>query len=258
MSAGNEEPVPEPRLKERLYDVFARLRLVHPEPSGRADQEPLDTLVATILSQNTSNVNSSRAFDSLKQRFPDWEDVLTGCPGEVEDAIRTGGLARQKAPRILGILHTVRAQRGDLSLKFLREMDNREAYGWLSSLPGVGPKTAACVLLFSLQRAAFPVDTHVERVLKRLELFGQNMAPGEMQEQIQQAVDDSAQALRGHLLLVRHGRSICLARSPRCSMCPLLEICPAGQERLKSVTSSPPAVSGEIKHNRITTRQQDA
>ena len=135
-------------------------------------REPLSVLISAIISQNTSDVNRDQAWERLKERFPTWESVLAANPVEIAEAIRPGGLANVKAPRIQEILRAIRRERGEFTLDFLAEMEVDEARQWLTSLNGVGPKTAAIVLLFSLGKPAFPVDTHVHRVSRRLGLIG--------------------------------------------------------------------------------------
>lgn len=211
--------------RARLSEAIRLLRWHYGNPPAPEPHDPLDSLIATILSQNTAGANSSRAFSRLKQRFPRWEDVLKAPLADLEEAIRPGGLAPQKAPRIREILmHQLREQ-GELSLDFLKQMDDTAAMEWLQSLPGVGPKTAACVLLFSLGRAVYPVDTHVHRVVLRLGLAPQGTAPGKLQE-ILQDLSRPEDRFAGHVLMVRLGREICRPRNPRCHSCPLREICP--------------------------------
>lgn len=209
----------------RLAEAIRLLRRHYGNPPAPEPQDPLDSLIATVLSQNTSGANSSRAFSRLKRRFPRWEDVLKAPLADLEEAIRPGGLAPQKAPRIQEILTRLLRERGELSLDFLRGMQETAAMEWLQSLPGVGPKTAACVLLFSLGRAVYPVDTHVHRVALRLGLAPQGTAPGKLQE-ILQNLSRPEDRFAGHVLMVRLGREICRPRNPHCHSCPLRDICP--------------------------------
>ncbi len=212
--------------RDRLKAAVLLLREHFGEPASPEPGDPLDALVATILSQNTSDTNSSRAFARLKQRFPQWEDVLKSPPGDLEEAIRPGGLASSKAPRIREALLRILTERGELSLDLLRGLDDGAAMEWLRSLPGVGPKTAACVLLFALGRPVFPVDTHVHRVAMRLGLAPPKTPPGALQELLR---DLSAPEDRftGHVLMVRLGREVCRPRRPRCGACPLQDVCPS-------------------------------
>lgn len=210
---------------ERLRLILARLPRAQEAPAHARRRDPLDSLIGTVLSQNTTDANSGRAFAQLKARFPSWQAAARARPGEIAAAIRSGGLADIKSRRIRAILRKIEDDRGRLDLRFLKRMPLAEARSYLTSLPGVGPKTAACVLLFSLGRPAFPVDTHVLRVSKRLgllpvgttmerahDVFPELVAPGQM--------------LALHPGLVRHGREVCRARRPRCEVCRLAELCP--------------------------------
>lgn len=200
------------------------------QPSG----DPLAELILTILSQNTSDTNSGRTFISLMRRFPSWRAMADAPLGEIEAAIQPGGLARQKAPRIQAVLRAVEARSPDLDLAFLRSLPLDEARAWLRSLPGVGPKTAACVLLFSLGLPALPVDTHVERVAKRLGLVPER-TPADRAHDLLEALVDPADYYPFHMLLIKHGRRTCSARKPACLRCPLRE-CPS---RLEPAVEAP-------------------
>jgi len=186
--------------------------------------DPLSELIFTILSQNTSDVNRDQAWIRLKERFPTWESVLAADAADIAEAIRPGGLANVKAPRIQDALRVIKQERGELTLDFLARMEVDEARRWLTSLNGVGPKTAAIVLLFSLGKPAFPVDTHVHRVSRRLGLIGPKTSR-------EQAHDDLEKLLPPeiyytfHLNLIAHGREVCQARRPRCEICVLQEHC---------------------------------
>jgi endonuclease III len=184
----------------------------------------LDELVSTVLSRHTSDVNSDRAFASLKARFATWEAVATAPVSSVADAIRVGGIAEQKAARIGRILTTVAEREGRLDLSRLHDLDDDAVEAYLTSLPGVGPKTAACVLTFSMGRPAFPVDTHVHRVAVRL-----GWAPaGASAEQTHAVLRELVPAdIRCdlHLGLIAHGRTVCRARRPACDACVLRRRC---------------------------------
>ena len=180
-----------------------------------------------MLSQNTSDVNSSRAFASLKQRFRDWQQVLDAPVEEVADAIRAGGIANVKAARIQTILRELEAREGSLDLSRLEEMSDEEVEDYLRSLPGVGPKTAACVLLFSMGRAVFPVDTHVHRVLTRLGWVGPKTSAERTYAEINPRVPPEIR-YDLHVAFIRHGRQTCKAAHPRCTECVLFDICDAG------------------------------
>jgi len=186
--------------------------------------DPLDLLVATILSQNTTDVNSLRAFGRLRSAYPDYEDLIRAPQEEVVSAIRVGGLAEIKAQRIREALEKILSQAGEMDLGFLGEMDVEEARSFLISLPGVGPKTAAVVLLFGFGLPTMPVDTHVYRLSRRLGLVSEEAGIEEVQRELERAVPQE-KYLSLHLNLIRHGRRICRARSPLCDQCSLREIC---------------------------------
>jgi len=188
-------------------------------------EDPLDTLIRTVLSQNTSDVNSHRAFKQLKARFPYWEQAATARVDAIERSIRSGGISHQKAPRIKAILAAVRENTGAYSLEGLRDLDTAQAMDYLTGLPGVGPKTAAVVCVFNLGKPVFPVDTHVFRVSKRLGLVPVEANTEKTFTLLDAAVPDTLK-FRLHINLIRHGRAVCIARRPRCSLCPLLTICP--------------------------------
>lgn len=188
--------------------------------------DPVEELIQTVLSQNTSDTNSGRAYHNLISRFASWNAVLGAPVKEVADAIRPGGLADVKAPRIKAILREIQSRRGEFNIRFLRDLPLGDAQSWLEELPGVGPKTAACVLLFSLGVPALPVDTHVHRLALRLGLVPQNTNAEKTQELLQGMVPPK-DVYRFHLLLIRHGRTICRARAPLCADCALRIRCPS-------------------------------
>jgi endonuclease-3 len=191
-------------------------------PSGA----PVAELVLTVLSQNTADTNSGRAFTQLMRKYPSWEAIAAAPPDEVIATIQPGGLAPRKGPRIQAILGAVSERSPEWDLAFLREAPLEEARAWLRSLPGVGPKTAACVLLFALGRPAMPVDTHVERVAKRLGLIPATLT-AERAHGALEALVEPGDYYRFHMLLIKHGRRICAARRPACGRCPLEPDCPA-------------------------------
>jgi endonuclease III len=188
--------------------------------------DPLEELILTVLSQHTSDVNASRAFASLRKRFSTWDRVARAPTSAVADAIRSGGLANVKAPRIQAILREIQAARGAHNLDHLASMSLGDARRWLTSLPGVGPKTASCVLLFSLGKSAFPVDTHVHRVIRRLGLAPAGASPEAVQDAVERAAcADRDMLYRLHLNLIAHGRAVCRAQQPRCAACILSDRC---------------------------------
>lgn len=186
--------------------------------------DPLSELIFTILSQNTSDTNRNEAWRRLKERFPTWEGVLAADAAEIAEAIRPGGLADTKAPRIKEALRVVKLERGALTLDFMAEMGVDEAKQWLTSLNGVGPKTAAIVLLFSLGKLAFPVDTHVHRLSRRLGLIGLKTSR-EQAHEVLEALLPSGIYYTFHLNLIAHGREVCKSQQPRCAACVLQEHC---------------------------------
>jgi len=192
----------------------------------RARRDPISELIFTILSQNTSDVNSQRAFSRLLSRFDSWEAVANAPVEEIAESIWAGGLARVKAPRLKNILKAIWEKRGSLELDFLRDMPLSDAKAWLRELPGVGPKTAACVLLFSLGVPALPVDTHVYRVARRLGLIDPKVSVEEAHDLLE-AMLMPDQVYEFHVYVVEHGRRTCMARRPRCPRCVLREGCPS-------------------------------
>jgi endonuclease-3 len=196
-------------------------------------------LVLTILSQNTTDANSGRAFMRLRRRFDSWDALVEAPVEEIEREIAVGGLAKRKAPRIKAALAAVREKRGSWDLGFLRDLPLDEAKAWLRELSGVGPKTAACVLMFALGRPALPVDTHVHRVAGRLGLVPPKATPEKAHDILSYGSDgesalDPELVYPLHISLIKHGRRLCRARSPLCAECPLLDGCPAGRGFLGS------------------------
>jgi endonuclease-3 len=180
-----------------------------------------------VLSQHTSDVNSERAFARLKAAFPDWEQVLAAPAGQVADAIRCGGIADAKARRIQRILAAIREREGRIDLGRLHDLDDAAVEEYLTSLPGVGPKTAACVLVFSMGRAAFPIDTHVHRVAARLGWIPRGLTAEAAHRVLGPAVPPGIR-YDLHLALITHGRTVCKARRPRCEACVLRDQCGYG------------------------------
>ncbi|MGD9933609.1 MAG: endonuclease III [Dehalococcoidia bacterium] len=207
-------------------DVIERLAPVYGMPVNVPSGDPLAELILTILSQNTADTNSGRAFNAMLRRYTSWEEIAAAPTAELVEAIQPGGLANQKAPRLQRVLQAVAERSAGMNLEFLSEMPLNEANAWLRSLPGVGPKTAACVLLFALGRPALPVDTHVERVSKRLGMVGAKRTPEQAHEDLADAVAPE-DYYRFHMLLIKHGRRTCAARKPSCERCPLAADCPA-------------------------------
>jgi endonuclease-3 len=214
--------------------VLDLLRDAYGRPRRSRRLQPIDELVLTILSQNTSDVNTDRAYAALQARFPRWEDVAAADPADVVDAIRSGGLANQKGPRIQAVLRELMRTEGGLDLEPLADLDPQEAIDRLTALPGVGKKTASCVLLFSLDRPVMPVDTHVLRIAQRLGLVRERASADETHDLLTRLTPPD-RMLEAHLLLIQHGRETCRARRPLCEQCPLLPHCPTGRQRLDAV-----------------------
>lgn len=196
----------------------------------RSHGDPLDALVQTILSQATSDTNSGRAFDSLRRAFPGgWDEVRRAEVHEIAAAIRCGGLADAKAPRLRAVLQSIYEQVGKTDLTFLKTTPTEEIKVFLNSFPGVGPKTTACVLMFSLCRPVLPVDTHVFRVSSRLGLIDPKIGEARAHDALQSQLTD-AEVYSYHVHLIRHGRRVCQAQQPRCEGCVLAERCRYRQE----------------------------
>jgi len=227
----NEHHSPEQHVAPSVAWVLERLRQRYGEPTRSTPLPPIDELVMTILSQHTSDVNTARAFASLCASFPDWDAAINASDTEIADAIRSGGLAALKAPRIRQALIDIREQSESFDLSFLADLPVVDARAWLTSLHGVGPKTASCVLLFSLDRPAMPVDTHVHRVSLRLGLIPA-LTSAERAHELLEAIVPDDDTYAAHLLLIQHGRKTCVARRPRCSACVLVQCCPAASTYL--------------------------
>ena len=205
--------------------VLARLRAHYGAPAPHRSEDPLAELVQTILSQHTSDVNTARAYASLRANVGSWEAIRQAPTAQIADAIRLGGLAEVKAPRIKAALESIWQEHGALSLDFLRALDVEAGRRYLTTLGGVGPKTAACVLLFALNKPALPVDTHVFRVSRRLGLIGPRTPAARAHLELEPGLPPS-DVYDFHVLLIGHGRQLCKALRPRCSSCPLADVCP--------------------------------
>jgi endonuclease III len=210
--------------RELAQAVFKRLEQTFGLPDWRNPFPPLDELVSTILSQNTNDRNRDVAYQRLRAVFPTWEEVRDAEPTAVIEAIRPAGLANQKGPRIQAVLGKIFEERGSLDLNFLRELSAEEAFAWLSKFKGVGPKTASIVLQFSLDKPAFPVDTHVYRVSGRIGLRPEGMTVEQAHQHLAR-IFRPAQYGAGHLNIIRLGREICHARNPEHEKCPVKDLC---------------------------------
>jgi endonuclease-3 len=211
-------------LENKTAEIHRRLLRAYGEPTWRPHLDPISELVDTILSQNTNDVNRDVAFRRLRAVLPTWEQVRDAEVETVIEAIHPAGLSNLKGPRIQEALRFITAERGELTLGFLADWPLDEAKAWLSSIKGVGPKTAAIVLLFSLGRPAFPVDTHIYRVTKRLGLIDPRVTRERAHQELERLVEPEAY-YAFHLNLIRHGRQVCISRKPRCEICVLRDLC---------------------------------
>jgi endonuclease-3 len=219
------------RIHRRLAAAFGPL-----DPPPRRD--PVEELILTVLSQNTNDRNRDRAFDAMRARWPSWEALASASELELADAIRPGGLANTKAPRILAILQEVRRrERGAIDLGWMSKATDDEIETYLTSLPGVGPKTAACVLAFSLKRPAIPVDTHVFRVARRLGFYDERTDAVRAHQALKTAIPPRLR-VEVHVGMIRLGRAICRAGRPRCEVCPLQDLCPTAPTVLAGPASA--------------------
>jgi endonuclease-3 len=221
--------MPATATRRRLSAILARLRREYGRPVQHEHRAPVDELILTVLSQNTNDRNRDVAYARLRERFATWADVRDAPVVEVEDAIRPGGLAPTKSVRIQEILREL----GDDDLGWLADAPLAEARERLCELPGIGRKTAACVLLFSFGRPDVPVDTHVYRVGARLGLWRTNASLDEAHDEMLRLARPE-DAYEAHVALIRHGRRTCTARNPRCRECPLLDLCPTGQALVRA------------------------
>jgi endonuclease-3 len=242
MSSVEEQPV-----GPAILDILARLREIYGKMPWRPHGDGITELILTILSQHTNDMNSGRGFANLLSVFPDWDAVRDAPVTAIAEATRAAGLSTSKAPRIKQALERIYAERGDYCLTFLSELPLDEARSWLIALPGVGPKTAACVLMFALGRPALPVDTHVFRVASRLGLLPAKSTAESAHQFLERAVPPEL-AFEFHISLIKHGRHCCRARWPACAGCVLNEICPSAFQigpAAGSITAVPGPATGE-------------
>ena len=219
----NSNPYITQRLNSIPY-IIQNLKAVYGDPKPERGLDPLDVLIETILSQSTSNANSRRAFETLKQRFPTWEQARCARATSIEAAIRSGGLARQKSMRIKNLLTEIYRQRGSLDLSFLKSAPLQEAKRFLASFKGIGPKTVACTLLFACNRPVFPIDTHIFRIARRLELIPERCSD-ELAHKMMEEIVPKERYFEVHINMIRHGRKICRPSEPRCEECCLVDYC---------------------------------
>lgn len=209
---------------ECAWEVHRRLLEKYGDPSWRESLPILDELISTILSQNTNDNNRDRAFAKLKRTFNSWEDVRDADEASVIEAIRSAGLANQKGPRIQKILRQITAERDSLDLAFLRDKPTEDAMAWLMKFNGVGPKTASIVLLFSLGKPAFPVDTHIQRVSGRIGLRPEKLSNEKAHHLLGELFPPETYKA-AHLNIIRLGREVCHPRQPECGICVLQSLC---------------------------------
>ena len=213
-----------PQLAEKARTVRDRLMAHYGYPNWRPHRDPLEELIVTTLAQNSTDHNADIAYRRLRARFPTWMDVMTAPVEEVIEAVKPAGLGNQKGPRIQAILRKVWEERGEFDLSFLGTMSTEEAEAWLTSIKGVGHKTASIVLLFCFNRPTFPVDTHVSRVTKRLGLVPENASTRQIRA-LWESLVPPEDYYPLHLNLIRHGREVCRARNPQCAACVLADVC---------------------------------
>ena len=211
-------------INETLGYAIQNLRAVYGVPDRESGLDPLDVLIQTILSQSTTNANSHRSFDQLKRRFPNWDIARRARVTSIEAAIRSGGLARQKSVRIKQLLNEIYQRRGSLDLSFLSRAPLDEAKQFLASFNGVGPKTVACTLLFACNRPVFPIDVHIFRIARRLDLIPDRCSDEEAHRLMERIIPQD-RYYEVHINLIRHGRRICRPRNPLCEQCCLIDYC---------------------------------
>lgn len=228
-----------PKPTPTAQDVMRRLAPRYGPVQWHIRYSPAEELVYTILSQHTSDLNSERAFKSLMAAFGTLDAVADADADAIEAAIRRGGLAKQKAPRIRSVLRQIRDELGSFDLSFLAEMPLPEAKAWLKRLNGIGPKTAAIILCFSLGMPAMPVDTHIFRVSKRLGLIGPKTTADKAHDILEPMVAPG-DVFAFHMYLIMHGRQICKAQRPLCPECPLAPECPARPELDRAANARKP------------------
>jgi len=220
---------PTVELRTKIADITQRLIDAYHAPGPKrghaAALPPVDELVLTMLSQSTTDVNSWRGFQALRARFPSWDAVADAPVEEIETAIHACGLSQQKAPRIKATLQRLREEHGSITLDFLAELPPDEALAYLMSFHGVGRKTASCVLLFSLGMPVMPVDTHILRVARRLQLIPDDATADQAHDLLEALLPEEAY-YDFHVNTIAHGRQTCTARHPACPRCPVLALCP--------------------------------
>lgn len=214
--------------REKVLEIAKRFERHYGPLKWESHGDPLDVLILTILSQNTNDQNRDRAYESLKQRFPTYEGIVRAPTEKIAEAIKVGGLHRQKAKRIQEVLRRIKRERGDYDLSHLKDLSTEEAVQELLKFDGVGKKTAGVVLTFSLNKPYFPVDTHIDRITHRLGLVKQGQDPHDVMNEF---VPDKLK-YQFHLHLIWHGRQTCKARKPLCEQCVIADLCPVSKRGL--------------------------
>lgn len=212
------------RRKAKYAPIAAALTEVYGELDWSRNQDGMDELVSCILSQSTNDTNRDRAFARLKERFPNWEAARFAALDDLIDAVRPAGLANQKAPRIQEALAAIFETAGEYNIDFLNDLPLSEAKAWLISLKGIGPKTAAIVLCFAYGRPAFPVDTHIYRVCKRVGFLPEKLSADDAHP-VMEAIAPPEDYYQFHIQVIQHGRDTCHARKPACDRCPISGHC---------------------------------
>ena len=218
--------------RQKLKAVLRELRKNYGPRRQPARDEVVSALIATILSQNTNRANSTAGFNELIRKLPHWNQVADATAAQVAKCIKVSGLSQTKAQRIIRILREIRREQGRIDLEFLRDFTPQKAYDYLMQFKGVGPKTAWCTLMFACGMQVFPVDTHIHRIAIRLGVLEAKATAEAAHEKLARLIDP-ADRYALHVLLIEHGRRVCLARNPRCSRCFLLRYCPHGKQRME-------------------------
>lgn len=213
----------------QILDILEQKWGMEKDPPYLGHDEPLDGLILTVLSQNTNDRNRDTAFLRLKEEFPTWDEACEAGEERLIDLLRPAGLANIKAGRIINILQYIKERFGVFSLKELKGRSRQDVESFLGKLPGIGPKTIACVLIFDLGIPAFPVDTHVARFCRRIGWVEDSTPPDKIQKIMEEKMDPS-RFLGAHINIITHGRNICNARSPKCDICPLYSLCPYAKQ----------------------------
>ena len=219
------------REEKPFHHIIQNLENTFGEPQLKVKTDALAMLIKIILSQATTDTNSRRTFENLKNKFESWEKVSEAQTGEIADAIKLGGLANQKAKVIKDLLTRIKEKHGTLSLKFIDEMPDEAARDYLLQFRGIGPKTVACTLLFALHKEVFPLDTHIFRILKRMGVLPEKITDAKAHKLLDELVP-SGKFYSLHVNLIRLGKTICRPREPLCEQCPLIEYCDYGMSRI--------------------------